>query len=234
MKTSDNNITKMYDLMVTYDARCIDVIKATVAEKKVPTKVLTTTYLYIKNLTSEQVDSYKKILSACEVKSSDGTKTYKVRFSSYKCDAILPKEKKEEKNTEEHKPADPKNKQAKLDRLARKAKKKNTQKAIAAATRSCHRGGGFNTAHALKRNANKKEHKVGRNARLWYIDDESGMTRWIHKTGTLETNLEKKIRQRATKAGKYVIKQETPKPVMTATKTKKTTKPVQKKLALAA
>lgn len=225
----------MYDLMATYDARCIDLIKATVAEKKVPTKVLTTTYLYLKGLTAEQVESYKNILSECKVNSSDGTKTYKIRFSAYKCDAILPKVETED-TAKERKLADPKNKERKLKRLAKKASKRKTELAIAKAARMVHHGGGINTAYALKRNARKKQGLAGRKSKNNYVDDNKGVTTVHYRRGTLESNLQKHIRQRAEKAGKYVIKQEEKKtPTMRANKPSKANmKPVQKKLALAA
>lgn len=223
----------MYDLMATYDARCIDLIKATVAEKKVPTKVLTTTYLYLKGLTAEQVESYKKILSECQVNSSDGTKTYKIRFSAYKCDAILPKV---ETKTETKERTLKGGKDRKLARLAKKAASYKTEPAIAKAARMIHHGGGINTAHALKRNARKKQGLTGRGAKNNYLNNEKQVLTTTHKRGTLESNLQKHIRQRANKAGKYVIKQEEKKAAtMSVNKPNKAImKPVQKKLALAA
>lgn len=247
MKTSNNttaNTVKKYDLMALYDPRCTNIVRATVEEKKVPAKIVTATYLYIKDLTAEQVDTYKKILGGCTVKSSDGTKTYKIRFSSYKCDAILPKVEKEPKPKEERKPADPKNKAAKRKRAEKHAAKYTTSLQIKAATKKANRKNhtGKITANPDK-NAEKKEMfenipVAGRNRKKIMFRRGKSMFKNAYKVtpGTHEDNLAKKMRQRAKKAGQYIIKQETKEavkqPVMQVKKGGK--KPVQKEMALAA
>lgn len=231
--------------MAIYDPRCTNIVRATVEENKVPTKIVTATYLYIKDLTAEQVDTYKKILGGCTVKSSDGTKTYKIRFSSYKCDAILPKVEKEPKPKEERKPADPKNKAAKCKRAKKHARKYTTRQQMKMTAKKASRkdryAGKF-TANPDK-DAKKKEMLenipvAGRNRKKVMFRRGKSMFKNAYKVtpGTHEDNLAKKMRQRAKKAGQYLVKQETKKavkqPVMQVKKGSK--KPVQKEMALAA
>lgn len=253
MKTTDN-IIKKYDLMAIYDPRCTNIVHATVEEKKVPAKIIADTYLYIKDLTSDQVDTYKNILSGCTLKSSDGTKTYKISFSSYKCDAILPKEKKDPKASIEERAnkrtpfqntdnaTKEANKAAKRARAAKHAAKRiaKQQMLLAANKLTEHIG-----KHAANPNKDDKKKELlegiplaGRNQKkIMFRRGKSGFKNTYKVTpGTKENNLAKKMRQRANKAGQYLIKQETKQavkqPVMQVKKGHK--KPVQKEFALAA
>lgn len=249
MKTNknntDNNIVKKYDLMALYDPRCTKLVRATVEEKKIPTKLICDTYLYIKDLTAEQVDTYKTILSECNVKSSDGNKTYKIRFSSYKCDSVLPKVEKKSETEEMRKPADPRNKADKRKRAENHASKMATKRSIEAATRKTHAK--ENNKGKLKANpaVNDKKKELDHEVPVYGKSRKKIMFRRgrnkfknanVVTPGTKEDNLAKRMRQRALKAGKYLVKKEkqeaVEKPVMKVKKGGK--KPVQKELALAA
>jgi len=212
-----SNEVKKYNLIVQYDPKCTKVVKATVDEHKIPHSVMTDTFMTIPNLTMEEVENYKALLRPCKVSSSDGTRTYNIRFGAWK---YVEKKTINEKKPHTHTNNTPEvAAKAKAERKAKKALEK------------------------FKKNEHKDDKKkeqppvYGRNSKAYnYRHGKSNFKNTYKVTpGTKENNLEKKLRQRAQKACKFIDKQNKKKTLTVAVNSrKKASKPVQKELALAA
>lgn len=221
-----NNITstevKKYTLIVQYDPKCDSVVKATVEQNKIPHSVMTNYFFIIPNITMEEVEKYKAMLRPCAVSSSDGTRTYRIRFGAWKYKEVVSKEKKEPKKHTNNTPetaaaAKAARKEKKtLEKFKKKEHKDDKKKPSAE-----------NPIPLHGRNAKKLAFRHSKN----HFKSTKAVTPAI-----VESTAEKKVRQRAQKAGRYVIKQMTLQDLrMQANKPKSTSKkPVQKEMALAA
>lgn len=208
---------KMYDVLIQFDTRCKNNIDEKFKKNKIKPDLITNTYAYMRGVTAEKRKELANLVDDCGITIKN--KTYKIHVSANKAHALPEKERRTRKptnNTDEAK------------QTARKARKDKNK----AAAKAKHE-------YAQKRKAQKKACIVGRKAKLHYmIDKDKPKTVQHNRGGNLGTRLETKLKERAKKAGQYLIKKEKAKPLSVAKKAenKPSTKHkvVQQKLPLQA
>lgn len=194
-----NNTTstevKKYTLIVQYAPQCTKVVKDTVEAKKIPHSVFTDTYFTIPNITTEDVEKYKDILRPCAVNSTDGTRLYRIRFGAWKYNEVVHKE---EPKAHSHT-----NNTPEVAAAAKKARKE--KKTLAKFKKNEHKD------DDKKSSAENPTPLHGRNAKKLMF--RHGKHHFKNTTtvrpAIVESTLEKKTRQRAQKAVKYITKRET-------------------------
>lgn len=235
---NDNNITatttkvedKKYTLYVMFHTKSAAMIENTIKDNNIPYSIKTDSYVTIVNIGEDDAEKYKELFRKCSVSSSDGTKTYRVRFGMWKYKATTTKT--AEHNSKKHTTNTPETAaKAKAERKAKKALVRH-QKSEYSANRN-----------ELKKDAEAaaKEGRVpvvGRNAKKLIFRASKHKFKSTARVcpGTKENNLQKKLRKRAEKACRYIVKQEKKESVRVAGNAHKTTnkKATQLELPLAA
>ena len=96
---NDNNITatttkvedKKYTLYVMFHTKSAAMIENTIKDNNIPYSIKTDSYVTIVNISEDDAEKYKELFRKCSVSSSDGTKTYRVRFGMWKYKATTTK-----------------------------------------------------------------------------------------------------------------------------------------------
>ena len=220
--TTANEVTKKYTLIVQYDPKCDKVVRATVEENKIPHSVITNYFFTIPNITMEEVEKYKEMLRPCAVNRTDGTRLYRIRFGAWKYKETVIKE---EKTPHSHTNNTP-------DVAAAAKKDRKEKKTLTKFQKNEHKDDkkkptAENPIPIYGRNAKKLAYRHGKNK----FKNTTKVAPAI-----VESTLEKKTRQRAQKACRYITKQTTLKDFRMHANKPKTApkKPVQTEMALAA
>lgn len=198
---------KRYDLLAQYHPTLSNDVREIIKENNLKYAVLTDAYFVISNLSEGSCKEIESAFEECKLSCGENRKPKTVRFARWKSKTIIHEEKNRSRatnNTDEvKKAARARRKEKNINNF--RTRKTREQKAAEGRTRKAKI-----VAFRAKRN---KGNKVTRASK--------------------ETTLQKKLRQRATKAGKYLVKKET-KSTAAPKKKEKAKKPVQQKINFAA
>jgi hypothetical protein len=209
---------KRYDLLAQYQEPLSTQVRAIIESNKIKYSILANTYFVISNIPSSTCKEIESAFEKCTISRGEHHRPLKVTFAKWKSKSIIV-ETKESKN--------PSNNTTEAKSAAKaKRKAKNVAK--------CPKF----VKHVNDNKKPTKENPVpqcGRNKKKLTYRYCKHRFKALNKVvpALKETNLEKKLRQRAQKAGRYIIKQEKKASVI-HTKAPKPRKPVQQKFNFAA
>lgn len=186
---------KRYDLLAQYNPVLKDAVREIIKDNKIKYSILTDAYFVIANLSEGACKEIETAFAECKQSRGENKKPNVVRFARWKSKTIIheePKEKKPSNNTEEAKQAaKARRKAANVYRFTHRVRHQDREsKPIT----------GEDPIPTHVRNAKKLLYRYARHK-----------FKATYKVcpALKETSLEKKRRQRAVKACKYLVKQET-------------------------
>jgi hypothetical protein len=196
IEANRNATPKRYDLLAQYQESLSAKVKSIIEKNNIKYSILTSTYFVISNLPESACNEITTAFEGCTVSRGTQHRPLKVTFAKWKTKSIITEQKEKKcpsNNTTEAKTA------AKARRKA-----KNVAK--------CPKFVKHNTSEKRKvTDENQAAPRYGRNAKKLIFRFGKHRFKAISKVvrGSKETLLEKKLRQRAQKAGRYLIKKET-------------------------
>lgn len=199
------SIPKTYDVLIQFDKRNYNIVSATLKAENLKTAMLSSIYAWIRNASPEILEKVRTSMSKCSLV-YNGT-TYKVRVSAMRSKEWIQKEPRLRKPTNN------------TDEVRAAAKKRRKEENILRHKR--------HHEMAVLRKEHKIAHIVGRKAKLYTTNSEGKIFRFVDNRGLKPISLhDKKLIERAKKAGRFIIKQEERKAVRA--KIKPTIKPNKK------
>ena len=218
-KAKNEAIEKRYDIHAQYHETLSSKVRNIIEKNKIKYAILTDYFFICSNLSKEECDALQEKFKDCVISRPSGRGSSHIKFSKWKSKTIVCREKTSHTHTNNIKEAKC------VARANRKAK--NIAK---------HPKFIKHTTNEKKKSTKENPIPIhGRKAKIIAYRHAKHKFKSTAKvvSALKETTLEKKLRQRAQKAGQYLIKQEK-KASITPTKTSKSKKSIQQKFKFAA
>ena len=219
IKTKNDVNEKRYDIMAQYHAVLNNSVREIISKEKIKYAILTDTYFVCTNLTKQECETLEAKFKDCKESRGQSKSPWTIKFAKWKSKTIIHNSKTQHTNT-------------------------NNTEEVRSSARSTRKAKNIAKHPKFAKHANNEKKKStkenpvpmhGRKDKIMAFRHGKNKFKSTAKVtpALKETSLEKKLRQRALKAGKYLIKQEK-KASTTPIKVKKSKKPVQQKFKFAA
>ena len=218
-KAKNEAIEKRYDIHAQYHETLSSKVRNIIEKNKIKYAILTDYFFICSNLSKEECDALQEKFKDCVISRPSGRGSSHIKFSKWKSKTIVCREKTPHTHT---------NNTKEVHQAARASRK----------TKNIAKHPKFVKHSTNEKKKTTKENLIpirGRKAKIMAYRHGKHKFKSVAKVtpALKETSLEKKLRQRAQKAGQYLIKKEK-KASMAPVKTSKQKKPIQQKLKFAA